>query len=57
MEVKKMDKFDKIIEALGVEGALNNLLKALSEKEKTENAEYIARMWDIELENLKSEVK
>ena len=44
-----MDKFDKIIEKLGVEETLKNLLQALASTEIEENAEYIARMWDIEL--------
>jgi ABC-type molybdate transport system ATPase subunit len=51
-EVIKMDgftKFDKIIEVLGIEETLQNLLKALSEKEKQDNANYIARMWNINL--------
>jgi ABC-type molybdate transport system ATPase subunit len=43
-------KFDKIIEALGITQTLENLLQSLSEKEKQENADYIARMWDINLE-------
>jgi len=43
-------KFDKIIEVLGVEETLDNLLQSLSEKEKQENADYIARTWDINLE-------
>ena len=42
-------KFDKIIEVLGIEETLQNLLKALSEKEKQDNANYIARMWNINL--------
>ena len=43
-------KFEKIVEAIGVEETLENLLRALSEQEKQENADYIARMWDINLE-------
>jgi ABC-type molybdate transport system ATPase subunit len=41
------DKFDKLIEILGYEEVLDNLLKSLSEDEKQDNADYIARMFDI----------
>ena len=45
------DKFDKLIEVLGCGEVLENLLKALTEQEREENADYIARMYDINIED------
>lgn len=45
------DKFDKLIEVLGYEEVLENLIKALTDTEREENANYIARMYDINLED------
>ena len=41
--------FDKIIDELGIHDAMQELLQALSDDEIIENAEWIARMYDIEL--------
>ena len=45
-----MQKMGKVIEALGEELAFQELLQALNHKELEENAEYIARNWDIDLD-------
>ena len=37
-------------EFMGTETLLDELINALSEDELNENAEYIARMWDIDLD-------
>ena len=44
------DKFEILKQKLGIEKAFDELLQALSEKEKQENAEYIAGNWDIDFE-------
>lgn len=43
---------EKMIEYLGKEELLNSLLLAMSEEEKRENFEYIARMYDIDINDL-----
>lgn len=40
---------EKIIEQLGTQLFLDELLSALNNDELTENLEYIARMWDVEI--------
>lgn len=44
-----MEKIMQLKELMGTETLLNELILALSEDELNENAEWIARMWDIEL--------
>ena len=41
-----------LIETLGAETLLDELLRALTADEVTENLEYIARNWDISTEGL-----
>lgn len=40
---------EKLIEQLGTQLFLDELLSALDNDELTENLEHIARMWDIEI--------
>lgn len=40
---------EKIIEQLGTQLFLDELLSALDNDELTENLEHVARMWDIDL--------
>lgn len=49
------EMFDVLLEALGAEDFLNELVKALSSDEQRENFEFIARMHDIELDDSESE--
>jgi len=49
--MKGYEKFEVIIEELGMEKALDELLKALNENELQENANYIANNWDIDFES------
>ncbi len=42
---------ERLIEHLGVNVLLEELTKSMSEKEQKENFEFIARMWDINLED------
>jgi len=44
-----MELMKKLEGIMGSEQLLGELLRALSNDELTENAEYIARMWDINL--------
>ena len=44
-----MEKMEILRDILGAEELLDNLLQALSSQELEENAEFIARNWDIEL--------
>ena len=46
------EKFEKLIEVLGVETVLDDLLQALNSNELEENAEYIGRMRDVEFEEV-----
>lgn len=46
------EKFDKLIEIYGHEYILGELLQALSEKEKQENADYISQMQGIDFEEV-----
>lgn len=46
----KYDMFEKLIDNLGIEQTLYELIDALSDDEVEENYEYIARMHDIEEE-------
>lgn len=45
-----MEKIMQLKEFMGTETLLDELINALSEDELNENAEYIARMWDIDLD-------
>lgn len=49
------EMFDVLLEALGAEDFLNELVKALSSDEQRENFEFIARMQGIELDDSESE--
>lgn len=49
------EMFDVLLETLGAEDFLNELVKALSSDEQRENFEFIARMYDIELDDSESE--
>lgn len=44
------DKFETMLDELGAENLLNELANALSDNELSENMDYIARCYDIELE-------
>lgn len=49
------EMFDVLLETLGAEDFLNELVKALNSDEQRENFEFIARMRDIELDDSESE--
>lgn len=49
--MKTWDKLELLIEELGAEEVLDGLCRAMSDRELNENLDYIARMFDIELEN------
>lgn len=49
------EMFDVLLETMGAEDFLNELVKAMSSDEQRENFEFIARMWDIELDDSESE--
>lgn len=49
------EMFDVLLETLGAEDFLNELIKALSGDEQRENFEFIARMQGIELDDSESE--
>lgn len=48
--MKRLEIMDILVEAIGTENLLENLVRAMSEDEAKENFEYIARMFDIDLE-------
>lgn len=49
------EMFDVLLETLGAEDFLNELVKALNSDEQRENFEFIARMHDIKLDDSESE--
>ncbi|WP_373160248.1 hypothetical protein [Bifidobacterium pseudocatenulatum] len=49
------EMFDVLLETLGAEDFLNELVKALNSDEQRENFEFIARMQGIELDDSESE--
>lgn len=47
--------FDKLLDSLGAETLLDSLVRALTDDEKRENFDYIARCFDIDLSDCESE--
>lgn len=47
--------FDKLLDSLGAETLLDNLVRALTADEQRENFDYIARCFDIDLSDCESE--
>lgn len=47
--------FDKLLDSLGAETLLDNLVRALTADEQRENFDYIARCFNIDLYDCESE--
>lgn len=45
--MKRFERLEQLVEALGIEKTLNELVNAMSDEEMEENFEYIARMYEI----------